>query len=79
VFCDPERGSKYRYDDQYKPALESAFATAGIPWPEKFRPCHDLRVTSITNDAEAGATPTAMMVKAGHANYSTTKRLEPAL
>ena len=73
VFCHPERGSFYHYDHFYRPALERAFKTAGIPWPENFRPCHDLRVTAITNDAKVGASPTAIMVKVGHANYSTTK------
>jgi hypothetical protein len=38
------------------------------------RPFHDLRVTSITNDAIAGANPIALMTKAGHANMSTTRR-----
>ena len=45
-----------------------------MEWPEKMRPCHDLRVTSITNDAIAGANPVALMAKAGHANMATTKR-----
>ena len=35
---------------------------------------HDLRVTSITNDAIAGANPVALMTKAGHANMATTLR-----
>ena len=38
------------------------------------RPFHDLRVTSITNDAIAGANPVALMTKAGHASMATTKR-----
>jgi hypothetical protein len=38
------------------------------------RPFHDLRVTSITNDAIAGANPVALMTKAGHANMATTRR-----
>jgi len=38
------------------------------------RPCHDLRVTAITNDAIAGAHPIAIMTKAGHASMATTKR-----
>ncbi len=31
-------------------------------------------MTSITNDALAGAHPVALMTKAGHASMSTTKR-----
>jgi hypothetical protein len=38
------------------------------------RPFHDLRVTSITNDAIAGANPVALMTKAGHASMTTTRR-----
>jgi hypothetical protein len=38
------------------------------------RPFHDLRVTSITNDAIAGANPVALMTKAGHASMATTRR-----
>ena len=38
------------------------------------RACHDLRVTSITKDAIAGANPVALMTKAGHSNMATTKR-----
>jgi hypothetical protein len=37
------------------------------------RPFHDLRHTAITNDAAAGASPVAIMTKAGHANMATTK------
>lgn len=47
---------------------------AGVTMPAKMRPCHDLRVTAITNDAIAGAHPIAVMTKAGHANMATTKR-----
>ena len=42
--------------------------------PAGFRPQHDLRVTSITLDAIAGATPTALKSKAGHASMATTER-----
>lgn len=38
------------------------------------RPFHGLRVTSITNDAIAGANPIALMTKAGHASMATTRR-----
>ena len=42
--------------------------------PAGFRPQHDLRVTSITSDALAGATPVALKAKAGHSSMSTTER-----
>ena len=37
------------------------------------RPFHDLRHTAITNDAAAGASPIAVMTKAGHADMKTTQ------
>jgi integrase len=73
VFCHEERGSLYRFET-FSAALRAAYERAGLPWPEKMRPCHDLRVTSITNDAIAGANPVALMTKAGHSNMATTKR-----
>jgi hypothetical protein len=45
-----------------------------VDLPDGFRPQHDLRVTSITSDAIAGATPTALKAKAGHSSMSTTER-----
>jgi integrase len=73
VFCHAERGTVYRYE-WHKAALEQAFAAAGLEWPERFRPCHDLRVTSITNEAIAGTDPIKLMTRAGHASMATTKR-----
>jgi integrase len=73
VFCHAERGSIYRFET-FSSARRAAYGRAGMEWPERFRPCHDLRVTSITNDAIAGANPVALMTKAGHANMATTKR-----
>jgi integrase len=73
VFCDPERGSVYRYET-FRAALKAAYKRAGLDWPDRLRPFHDLRVTSSTNDAIAGANPVALMTKAGHANMATTKR-----
>ena len=73
VFVHPERGSVYHYKT-FSTALRAAYGRAGLEWPERLRPCHDLRVTSITNDALAGAHPVALMTKAGHANMATTKR-----
>ena len=45
-----------------------------MTYPEGMRPFHDLRVTSITNDAIAGANPIALMTKAGHASMAMTRR-----
>jgi integrase len=70
VFCHPERGTVYRATT-FQAALEKALAAAGIT--DKLRPFHDLRHTAITNDAAAGASPIAVMAKAGHANMRTTQ------
>jgi integrase len=73
VFCHEARGSVYRFET-FSAALRAAYKRAGLEWPERMRACHDLRVTSITNDAIAGANPVALMTKAGHSNMATTKR-----
>ena len=73
MFVHPDRGSVYRYET-FAEALKAAYTAAGMQFPEGMRVFHDLRVTSITNDAIAGANPTALMTKAGHANMATTKR-----
>ena len=70
VFCHPERGSIHRAKT-FQAELEAALAVAGIA--DKLRPFHDLRHTAITNDAAAGASPIAVMAKAGHANMRTTQ------
>jgi hypothetical protein len=64
VFVHPDRGSVYRYET-FSEALRAAYKAAGLDYPEGMRPFHDLRVTSITNDAIAGANPVALMTKAG--------------
>jgi integrase len=73
VFCHPQRGTVYAYTT-FSGALRRAYASAGMVFPEGMRCMHDLRVTSITNDAIAGANPVALMAKAGHANMATTRR-----
>ena len=49
-----------------------------MAYPEGMRPFHDFRVTSITNDAIAGANPVALMTKAVHANIATTEAVPAA-
>ena len=70
VFCHPERGTRYRAK-MFEDALGAALKTAGIE--DRVRAFHDLRHTSITNDAAAGANPIALMTKAGHSDMKTTK------
>jgi integrase/recombinase XerD len=73
VFCHPGLGSTYRYD-RYRPALERAFAKAGLEWPEGFRACHDLRVSGSTNAILAGTHPAQLQQELGHSDYRTTQR-----
>jgi hypothetical protein len=77
VFCHPDAGTLYRYEG-FKAALKAAYEAAGMAYPEGMRPFHDLRVTSITNDAIAGANPIALMTKAGHASMATRRYLRLA-
>ena len=70
VFCHPTRGTSYDIDT-FKAEFNAALKVAGID--DYVRPCHDLRHTSITNDAAAGANPVAIMTKAGHSNMKTTQ------
>jgi integrase len=37
------------------------------------RPFHDFRHTSITNAAQAGMSPAALMARAGHSDFKTTQ------
>src|SRR5207253_6716124 len=58
--------------DRYKDTLTVALKRAGIDG--YVRVCHDLRHTSITNSAAAGTKPEALMSRAGHSSYTTTRR-----
>jgi integrase len=71
VFCNQKTGGVYR-EEHFAEAFRAALAEAGIA--DYLRPLHDLRHTAITHDAAAGASPIAVMTKAGHASMSTTKR-----
>jgi hypothetical protein len=71
VFCRSDAGTVYRYET-FAAALRRAYTAAGMTFPAGC--VRDLRVTSITNDAIAGANPIARMTKAGHASMSTTRR-----
>ncbi len=52
--------------------MAKARTRAGID--EYVRPSHDLRHSSITNAARAGTLPEALMTRAGHSSYATTRR-----
>jgi len=70
VFCNERTGGPLDPAD-FREALTAALRAARIN--DYVRPFHDLRHTAITNDAAAGASPIALMAKAGHRNMSTTK------
>lgn len=71
VFCHPEKGSRWR-DEHYRDEVHAALKAAGIH--DRFRPAHDLRVTSLTEGALAGESPVVLMARAGHRSFATTKR-----
>jgi integrase len=73
VFCHPEVGGEYR-GDTFGEDLRRAFKAAGIPFPDDFRRCHDLRVTAGTNDVIAGMSPAKLQAKLGHTNFRVTQR-----
>ena len=71
VFCHHERGTVYRqhvFADHFRAALTEAGITDYV------RPFHDLRHTALTHDAAAGASPIAVMAKAGHTDMKITRR-----
>jgi integrase len=71
VFCHPEIGSRYRehiFAEHFRKALRAAGITDYV------RPFHDLRHTSLTNEAAAGSGPIALMAKAGHTNMKVTRQ-----
>ena len=71
VFANPRTGRPFD-DERYAEILRLALTKAGID--EYVRPCHDLRHSSITNAAAAGTSPEALMSRAGHSSYTTTRR-----
>ena len=71
VFCHPTRGSIYR-EEVFSEHFRAALSAAGIT--DYVRPFHDLRHTSLTNEAASGSTPIALMAKAGHTDMKVTRR-----
>lgn len=71
VFCHPETGGTLdhkRYAETFRIALARAKVDGYI------RPFHDGRHSSITNAAAAGTPPAALMARAGHSDFATTKQ-----
>src|SRR5207244_1651124 len=71
VFPNPRTGNPFdvgRYSELLRSALKRARVEGNV------RPCHDLRHSSITNAAAAGTPPEALMARAGHSDYATTRR-----
>jgi integrase len=71
VFCHAERGTVYR-EHVFAEEFRAALKVAGIT--DYVRPFHDLRHTSLTNEAASGSTPIALMAKAGHTDMRVTRR-----
>jgi integrase len=70
VFGHPLLGSRW-HEHFYREAMHAALKEAGIT--DRFRPAHDLRVTSLTSGVLANEHPARLMQRAGHKNYETTK------
>ena len=70
VFCHPDKGSPLDHK-RYARTLKVAMAKAGVDRP--LRPFHDGRHTSITHGAASGASPAALMSRAGHSDFKTTQ------
>jgi integrase len=70
VFAHPERGTPLNAD-WFAGQLRAAHKAAGVT--DYVRPFHDLRHSSLTNEAAAGSNPIALMTKAGHSSMATTK------
>lgn len=71
VFCNPRTGRPFDAN-RYGELVQAAYRRAGIEG--YVRPSHDLRHSSITNAAAAGTAPEALMSRAGHSSYATTRR-----
>lgn len=71
VFGNPRTGHPFDAN-RYATILRLALARAAIEGD--IRPAHDLRHSSITNAAAAGISPEALMSRAGHSSYATTRR-----
>jgi integrase len=70
VFANPRTGNPFDLG-RYSTILRLALARAGVSG--SLRPCHDFRHSSITNAAAAGTPPEALMSRAGHSSYTTTR------
>lgn len=70
VFCNPRTGGVLD-ERRYAATLRLALKRAGIT--DYVRPFHDFRHTSITNAAQAGMSPAALMARAGHSDFKTTQ------
>jgi integrase len=71
VFCHPEKGSRLGAD-RYRTKVKAALKEAGVT--DRFRPAHDLRVTSLTSGVLANEHPVKLMARAGHTSYATTRK-----
>lgn len=71
VFPNPRTGRPFDAN-RFGELVGRALRRAGIE--ENIRPSHDLRHSSITNAAASGTPPEALMSRAGHSSYATTRR-----
>jgi integrase len=71
VFHHPDKGTPAN-PHHYRNMVSAAVKAAGVE--EKFRPFHDLRVTSITSGVLQNEHMTKLMARVGHVDSATTRR-----
>lgn len=71
LFCHPDKGSRAR-PEHYRNTITAAVRAVGIT--EKFRPFHDMRVSSATSGILANENPVKLMARHGWSSYDTAKR-----
>jgi integrase/recombinase XerC len=73
VFHQPHKGTKFN-PEHYRKLVKDAAKAVGIT--EKFRPFHDMRVTSATSSILTNEHPTKTMMRHGWSSYETFKRYQ---
>jgi integrase len=80
VWAHPATGRRLNVKTHYKPVLLAVLARAGLTRkeaklgdPDYIRPLHDLRHTSITNEAASGREAVKIQARAGHSSFTTTQ------
>jgi integrase len=71
VLCHPEKGCRMN-DNRYRESVHAALRAVGIT--DRFRPAHDLRVTSATSGVLNNEHTSKLMARHGWTSYDTAKK-----